>query len=105
MGECIYAKKLASCFASSWLLAYLFQCFFAVKFYLPEFWIWFGQFLFGFLNFSEEGLAFGASSSVFCCCPGNGLSFEYVGLRTVGGSVGIPTVLASVPFLGKKPEV
>lgn len=64
------------------------QCFFAVKFYLPEFWIWFGQFLFGFLNFSEEGLAFGASSSIFCCSSGNGLSFEYVGLRYCGGLCG-----------------
>lgn len=34
---------------------------------------------------SEEGMAFGASSSVFYCCSGNGLSFEYVGLRDCGG--------------------
>lgn len=37
---------------------------------------------------SEEGLAFGASSSVFYCCSGNALSFEYVGLRYYGGLCG-----------------
>lgn len=54
MGECTHAKKLSSCFALFQLFAYLFQCFFAVKFDLPEFWIWFGQFLFGFLKFLRK---------------------------------------------------
>lgn len=55
---------------------------------------------------SEERLAFGAASSIICYCPGNGLSFEYVNLRCrVCGSVGIPTVLPSVSFLGKKSEL
>lgn len=50
----MYAKKLSSCFVLFQLFAYLFQCFFAVEFYLPEFWIWFGQFLFDFLKFLRK---------------------------------------------------
>lgn len=47
-------KKDGLLCALSRLLACLFQCFFSVKFYLPEFWIWFGQFLFGFLKFLRK---------------------------------------------------
>lgn len=34
-----------------------------------------------------------------------GSVFNMLAWDTVGGSVGIPTVLSSITFLGKKPEV